>query len=736
MTDSLRKQAADPTSPLASLAEIAHKHPELRATIAANPSTYPDLLDWLAKLDDSEINAAIAGRGRKSDEDQAGDPDTPPEDLAELAYQHPSLRKAIAANPSAYQGLRDWIKEAGDTPATVVATVSAPVATPIIAAPAVPAASKVPLMTRINAHFGETFTFTTALTITLIAFTAVISLVAGSTLANGVSSLVTFGVASISSAIDGSQGQPGDNPSNPGAGTSGDASTGATDGSSGNGMPVVQPVEEPHYIPTVLILDASGSMVRSVPSGGTRMAAARNAAEIFVDGLGEGAQVGLTVFGTSTGNKPSDQAAGCSDVRTIVPVGPVDKEAFKAAIASIGQSGFTPLGPAMQSAADQLSSDTTAQIVLVSDGVETCSPPACEIAANLHAAHPGLTINAVGFAVDADEQAQAQLGCIAAAGGGEYVDAGDAVQLAARLRALSDPVSIAGAVNPRGFNALKLGMSVDQAKAANSSVVLGKVTVDIQYAECDDALLQFKNGRLFDIEPKSSAPTADGLRVGDDASQAVAIYGAPLSSGSDSAGDFAVFPAARGSDSGFRVYYQPESAGAVKGKVIKVVICLCGTGGGSVSEISAWQFSSNGLGPLTLDMSTSDVKSVFSGATEGDTCGVVTLGTSGVGSQTFAFTRSGNDPRNVFAYRVHWDGTTANSAYPTTTLGVGVGSTRDEVLAAYPAATIINDNVRQSIAILTDANGVSLIFGFNDDGIVNDIQVGYNVALVGEPCAF
>jgi len=31
--------------------------------VAANPSTYPDLLTWLGQLGDPAINAAIAARG-------------------------------------------------------------------------------------------------------------------------------------------------------------------------------------------------------------------------------------------------------------------------------------------------------------------------------------------------------------------------------------------------------------------------------------------------------------------------------------------------------------------------------------------------------------------------------------------------------------------------------------------------------------------------------------------------
>lgn len=54
--------AADPATDLAQLAALAHEHPELRPLVAANPSTYPGLLEWLAQFDDAEIQAALNAR--------------------------------------------------------------------------------------------------------------------------------------------------------------------------------------------------------------------------------------------------------------------------------------------------------------------------------------------------------------------------------------------------------------------------------------------------------------------------------------------------------------------------------------------------------------------------------------------------------------------------------------------------------------------------------------------------
>ncbi|UNX54701.1 hypothetical protein MF406_17790 [Georgenia sp. TF02-10] len=58
----LARQAADPATPLTTLQHLAQHHPELRPAIAANPSTYPALLEWLGDLGVPEVDAALAAR--------------------------------------------------------------------------------------------------------------------------------------------------------------------------------------------------------------------------------------------------------------------------------------------------------------------------------------------------------------------------------------------------------------------------------------------------------------------------------------------------------------------------------------------------------------------------------------------------------------------------------------------------------------------------------------------------
>jgi Ca-activated chloride channel family protein len=177
--------------------------------------------------------------------------------------------------------------------------------------------------------------------------------------------------------------------------------------------------------PTMVVLDASGSMTGADPTGGTKMDAARRAVHTFLDAAPDGAPVGLAAYGTGTGNSAAERAQGCQDVTVERPVGPLDRAGLGAAVDGLTPRGYTPIGRALQVAAEQLPQEGPRSIVLVSDGVDTCSPPQpCEVVRTLAGQGVDLVVHAVGFGVDAE--ARAQLSCIAQATGGTYTDAPDA----------------------------------------------------------------------------------------------------------------------------------------------------------------------------------------------------------------------------------------------------------------------------------------------------------------------
>ncbi|MGK8362059.1 vWA domain-containing protein [Corynebacterium amycolatum] len=182
-------------------------------------------------------------------------------------------------------------------------------------------------------------------------------------------------------------------------------------------------------------MDLSGSMLAD-DAGGTRLDAAKRASTELIDSLPDDALLGMLVYGQRESSDESNRERGCQDIEVLSPVQKVDKEALKSKIAGLEAQGYTPIGNALRKAADELGPDGERSIILVSDGIDTCAPPpVCEVAKELAGQGVGLTIHTVGFKVD--EEARAELECVAQATGGQSMTADDATQLADHMKFLT-----------------------------------------------------------------------------------------------------------------------------------------------------------------------------------------------------------------------------------------------------------------------------------------------------------
>ncbi|HUG86695.1 MAG TPA: VWA domain-containing protein [Euzebya sp.] len=211
--------------------------------------------------------------------------------------------------------------------------------------------------------------------------------------------------------------------------------------------------------PVLLIMDASGSMNADDGSGQPKIEAARQALTTLIDGLPEEATVGLRAYGHRTPN--TDREAGCADTELLVPVGTGNRDQLRAAVSGLQASGFTPIGSSLRAALEDLPPDELRTVVLVSDGIDTCAPPAaCEVARQIVAEGVQLRVETVGFQVDA--AAAAELQCIAEVTGGTYRPADDAEDLARELRAnIPSGTPIEGGPTPAEAVVITPGQYVD-----------------------------------------------------------------------------------------------------------------------------------------------------------------------------------------------------------------------------------------------------------------------------------
>ncbi|MEU3277642.1 VWA domain-containing protein [Streptomyces antibioticus] len=217
-----------------------------------------------------------------------------------------------------------------------------------------------------------------------------------------------------------------------------------------------------------LVLDVSGSMRTKDIDGGTRMAAAKQAFNEVLDATPEEVQLGIRTLGA---NYPGDdQKTGCKDTAQLYPVGPLDRTEAKAAVATLSPTGWTPIGPALLKAADDLDGGSgSKRIVLISDGEDTCAPlDPCEVAREIAAKGIGLTIDTLGLVPNT--KMRQQLSCIAEATGGTYTSVEHTDELTDKVNQLVDraadpvvtPVATEGADSCAKAPTLKSGLYTDR----------------------------------------------------------------------------------------------------------------------------------------------------------------------------------------------------------------------------------------------------------------------------------
>ncbi|MEV6168632.1 VWA domain-containing protein [Streptomyces sp. NPDC051954] len=185
-----------------------------------------------------------------------------------------------------------------------------------------------------------------------------------------------------------------------------------------------------------LVLDVSGSMRAKDIDGGTRMAAAKQAFNEVLDATPEEVRLGIRTLGADYAG--DDQKTGCKDTAQLYPVGPLDRTEAKTAVATLVPTGWTPIGPALLKAADDLDGGTgSKRIVLISDGEDTCAPlDPCEVAREIAAKGIGLTIDTLGLVPNT--KMRQQLSCIAEATGGTYTSIEHTDELTDRVNQLVD----------------------------------------------------------------------------------------------------------------------------------------------------------------------------------------------------------------------------------------------------------------------------------------------------------
>jgi len=193
-----------------------------------------------------------------------------------------------------------------------------------------------------------------------------------------------------------------------------------------------------------LILDLSGSMARDIGGGETRMEAAKRVMNDVIDALPEreGVNVGFRIYGHEGDNTEGGREVSCRSSDLVVPLEGVNKDALREQVDLAQPIGWTPITLSLEEAGGdfQPGEGVSNNIVLVTDGEETCGGDPCAAARALSEGDAGVTTHVVGFALT-EEQARL-VNCIAEEGGGLNLRAGNALELSESLFAVLEEIEV------------------------------------------------------------------------------------------------------------------------------------------------------------------------------------------------------------------------------------------------------------------------------------------------------
>ncbi len=193
----------------------------------------------------------------------------------------------------------------------------------------------------------------------------------------------------------------------------------------------------------VIVVDASGSMWGQI-NGEAKITGAKRVLGNVIDAWNPTDRLGLIAYGHR-------REGDCADIETVLPLGPFDAARAASAIASLTPLGKTPLTDAVRLAAANLDIENrSGSVILITDGLETCSGDPCALGKELAARGIDFQAHVIGFGIENEDTAALQ--CLAHETGGRYQDAADAGTLGVAVASALESVNAVRNVTLRGVD--------------------------------------------------------------------------------------------------------------------------------------------------------------------------------------------------------------------------------------------------------------------------------------------
>ncbi|MDO9639946.1 MAG: VWA domain-containing protein [Pseudotabrizicola sp.] len=180
---------------------------------------------------------------------------------------------------------------------------------------------------------------------------------------------------------------------------------------------------------SVLVFDASGSMWNRVEGDLTRIEVARDVMGDYFASRDGAVPLSVIAYGH---NRRGD----CSDIEVIAPLGQTAPGTLESRLRGLMPRGMTPLTDSLRMARSQIPPTAeAADIILVTDGLETCAGDPCALAAELAAEGIDIRAHVVGFGLTRLEVEA--LSCITDQTGGMLFQTNSGAELADALQQVS-----------------------------------------------------------------------------------------------------------------------------------------------------------------------------------------------------------------------------------------------------------------------------------------------------------
>lgn len=272
----------------------------------------------------------------------------------------------------------------------------------------------------------------------------------------------------------------------------------------------------------ILIMDYSNSMWGQI-NGVSKMEIARDLINRNFRRWDSEINMGLLSYGHRYKND-------CADIQLIAEPGSENHSSIETFLSQAKPKGRTPLTSAIEKAASYfISNGEKANIILLTDGIESCDRNPCETIQALGQAGVDMTAHVIGFGVT--EAEGSQLRCIASLTGGEYLNASNPSSLDLAFRKIMNSIQMEGTISTLELRNSKLKDTITASQDEivrladeNSNLAAQGVDLQAKTSEVEVRMERLKNA-LRDTEMRHGQMQVVNQKLQDQNSEMLVQHG-------------------------------------------------------------------------------------------------------------------------------------------------------------------------------------------------------------------